>query len=109
MKKQKLITILFTVIFITVFSYFNFSEYKNFHQEKIKLNQNKIELKNKVENFKLENIKEINNINFYYTPNKELISEITNHIKNAKKEILLEIYILTEKSIQEQLIKAHKK
>jgi hypothetical protein len=106
---NKILTILFSVIFITVFSYYNYPEYKKFHQDKIELVKKQLELKTKLENFKLEDIKKLNDIEFYYTPNKDLLIEITNKIENAEKEIFLETYMLTETRVQEALIKAHKK
>lgn len=106
---KKLLSIILYIIFIVVFSIYNFPEYKNFHEDKIKLENSKIELKEKLENFELTDIKEIGDIQFYYTPNKELLSTITSHIENAEKEIYLEVYMLTETRIQEALIKAHKK
>jgi hypothetical protein len=109
MKKQNLISLIFTVIFITVFSIFNFSEYKEFHTNKAKFVQEKNSIKLKINNFKLEDIKPINDISFYPTPDKNLLNKIVEHIKNAKEMILLETYMLTEKRIQEALINANKK
>ncbi|MFC1797735.1 hypothetical protein ACFLY2_00700 [Patescibacteria group bacterium] len=106
---NKLITIIFTVIFITVFSYFNFSEYKEFHQNKINLEKQQSELNEKINSFELGKIKELKNIQFYYTPDKKLLTHIVSKIGEAKKEIFLETYMLTEKRIQEALVKAQKR
>jgi phosphatidylserine/phosphatidylglycerophosphate/cardiolipin synthase-like enzyme len=109
MTKQKLLSLIFTVIFITVFSIFNFHEYKNFHVNKNTLKIQNNEIQEKLQNFKLEDIKQLEDIEFYYTPNKDLLSKIIQNIENAKKHIYLETYMLTEKRIQAALIKAHKK
>jgi len=107
-KNSKLLTTLFAIIFIALFSLFNFEEYKDFHQEKVELKERKIDLNQKINNFKLEDIKELENVEFYYTPDKELLTKIVKLIENAKEEIYLETYMLTEKRIQEALVKASK-
>jgi len=106
---NKLISIIFIIVFIIVFTYYNFDEYRTFHQDIIQTEKSKIELLNKIENFKIEDIKNINNIEFYYTPNKELLTKIIDIINNSKKEIYLETYMLTESRTQEAIIKAHKR
>ncbi len=109
MQKQKILTTIFTVIFITVFSIFNFWEYRDFHENKSTINQIEETSLQKARNFELENIKQIENISFFHTPNKDLLTNIVDKINNAETEIYLETYILTEKRIQEALIKAYKK
>ena len=104
----KILTTLLAILYIAIFSLFNYDEYKDFHQEKIEIVEQELDLQSKLENFKLEDIKEIDDIDFYYTPDKELLQKIVLLIENAKKEIYLETYMLTEKKIQEALIKAHK-
>lgn len=109
MKNKKLIYSILSLIFIILFSIFNFEEYKNFHKEKIQILNQQNEIKSKLKKFTLKDIKKINDLNFYHTPNKGLLSEIIENINNAKKEIFLEVYMLTEKRIQEALIKAKNK
>ena len=109
MQKQKILTTIFTVIFITVFSIFNFWEYRDFHENKSTINQIEETSLQKARNFELENIKQIENISFFHTPNKDLLTNIVDKINNAETEIYLETYILTEKRIQEALIKAYNK
>ncbi len=106
---SKIISTIFVIIFIIIFSYYNFDEYKTFHQNKINIEKNKLEHSEKIERFEVKNIKELNDIDFYYTPNKEFLTQIVELIENAKEEIFLEIYMLTEKRISEALIKMHKK
>jgi cardiolipin synthase A/B len=109
MKKQKLLTIFFTVIFITVFSIFNFSEYKDFHTNKKNISEKQIKIKNNIKNFELNDIKNLQQTQIYSTPSKSLLEEIVKLINEAKKEIYLETYIFTEKRIQSALIDAYKK
>lgn len=106
---SKILSTLFFIIFILVFSYYNFNEYKDFHLNKIKSEKNEIALEKKSKSFEIENIKELSDAKFYYTPNKELLTQIVDLINNSKKEIFLETYMLTEKRVQEALIKAHKR
>ncbi len=106
---KKISSVLFSIFFIVIFSILNFEEYKSFHQDKKNLEENSKQISKKLEDFKLEDIKELNDVQFYYTPYKDLITKITDKIENAKDEIFLEAYMLTEKRIQESLIKSHKK
>ncbi|MBT5491066.1 hypothetical protein HOK00_01795 [bacterium] len=106
-KNANPITTIFFIIFIILFSLFNYEEYSEFHQTKSEIENKNIELNASLEKFKLEDIREINDLEFYYTPNKELLTRIVELINNAENEIFLEVYMLTEKRIQESLIKAH--
>ncbi len=104
---QKYITYIFIIFFLVIFSFYHFEEYKTFHQNKIQLKNSNNILNEKIKNFDLKYIKELNNINLYYTPNKDLLEKIIYKIKTSKKEILLETYMLTEKRIQSALIQAY--
>lgn len=106
---KKIFSTLFFIIFILVFSFYNFDEYRSFHQNKINIEKDKVIFEEKSKNFEVENIKELPDAKFYYTPNKELLTQIIDLINNSKKEIYLETYMLTEKRVQEALIKAHKR
>jgi sugar-specific transcriptional regulator TrmB len=106
---NKIISSLFILIFIIIFSYYNYDEYKYFHNEKIETKKYNEKLNQKINNFNVEDIKTLNDIEIYHTPNKELLNKIVKLINNAKKEILLETYMLTETRIQEALIKGFEK
>jgi phosphatidylserine/phosphatidylglycerophosphate/cardiolipin synthase-like enzyme len=106
-KYSKYITYIFIILFLVLFSINNFDEYKNFHQNKIEIKEKNISLNNKIENFELQNIEKLSDVQFYYTPNKKLLEKIISIVNNAKNEIYLETYILTEKRIQQALIKAY--
>jgi len=108
-KIQKYITYLIIIFFIIIFSIYNFDEYKTFHQNKIELEQRNINLNKKLESFELKYIKKLNDVQFYYTPNKKLLTKIVSLIDQSKNEIYLETYMLTEKRIQQSLIKAYKR
>ncbi len=103
---KKILTIIFIIIFIFLFSLFFWQDYKN-HYEKIKIAQtSKQEVLIQAQNFNLEKVKELQNLELYYTPYKDLLNKLVWKIENAKKLVYLEVYILTEKRIQSALIKA---
>jgi len=106
---QKYISYIFIILFLAIFSIYNFDEYENFHQNKIELQQRNSDLNEKLETFELKYIEKLNDVQFYYTPNKELLNKIVFLIDQAENEIYLETYMLTEKRIQQSLIKAYKK
>jgi len=56
---NKVISVLFIVIFFVIFSLNNYEEYSKFHQSKIELEERKTELSEKINNFKLSDIKSI--------------------------------------------------
>jgi hypothetical protein len=106
---NKYLTYIFIILFLIIFSVYNFEEYKNFHQNKIELEQRNTQLNEKIESFELKYIEKLDDINLYYTPNKELLTNIVSKINNSKNEIFLETYMLTEKRTIEALIKAKKR
>jgi phosphatidylserine/phosphatidylglycerophosphate/cardiolipin synthase-like enzyme len=63
-------------------------------------------LEKQLGDFSLENIKEIEDIEIYDTPNKQLLNDIVQQIDSAKEKIYLEVYIFTEKRIREALKRA---
>ena len=103
---KKILTIIFIIIFIFWFSYFFWNDYKS-HYEEIKKQQiSKNLVLEKANNFTLKNVKDIENLNLYYTPYKNLLNKLVEKIEKAKKNVYLEVYILTEKRLQNALIKA---
>lgn len=106
---NKIFSFVFIILFLIVFSFYNFEEYKSFHQDKLNTEKNEKTLKQELINFDLEELKELSDVKFYYTPNKDLLNNIVELINNAKENIYLETYMLTEKRIQEALIKAKKR
>lgn len=78
-------------------------EYISFHATK----KENIEYQNNIEkqlsDFSLSDIKKIENLSIYKTPNLNLLDEIVTEINSAKSRVYLETYILTEKRIQQAL------
>ena len=111
MKKNysKIISYLFVVVFVLLFSYFNWEDYKK-HYEIVKKQQlTKIEVLTKVESFSLAKVRNLDKIDLYYTPYKDLINKLTYKIENAKYHVYLEVYMLTETRIQNALLRAKQK
>ncbi len=105
-KIKKYIYMIFIFVFILLFSYFKWPEYYNFYK---KANSQKIAksiMLDKIKSFSIWNIKEINNIDFYYTPYKKTLDDLIYKINNAKNKVFVEVYMLTETRIQKALVNA---
>lgn len=106
---KKLFPFIFAILFILVFSILFGWEYKDFYDEKKSLEKAQKQLKWSLEAFRLENIKEIENIKIYETPNTKLLDEIEEKINTAKQKIYIEVYIFTNKDIRKALKNAKKR
>jgi phosphatidylserine/phosphatidylglycerophosphate/cardiolipin synthase-like enzyme len=107
MKKiQKYITPLFIIFFFILLSIQQWEEYYNFHQEKKENIQHQENISNKIDNFSINHIEEIENLSIYRTPDISLLDQIVTEINNAQSRVLLETYILTETRIQKALKEA---
>jgi len=102
-KIQKNITVLFFIVFFILLSLQQGKEYFNFHQEKKNNIEYQEHINSELENFWLKDIKEIQNLSIYRTPNIDLLDQIVSEINNAESRIYLETYILTETRIQQAL------
>lgn len=85
------------------------NEYIDFHKDKQVYEESIVNTEENLEEFSLEDIKIFDDIRIEKNPNLELLEEINKMISNAKEKIYLEMYILTEKTIQESLKEAHNK
>ncbi len=79
-----------------------------FHSENKKEVLDIEKTKNKVSNFSFDKIREIEKIELYKTPDKNLLKTLVEKIKNAKQRVYIEAYIFTEKEIRNSVIKAKK-
>lgn len=109
MKKNKIITFLIIISFFILLSFFYWGEYLNFHQSSSELKNHNEEIIQEANTFNINDVKEINKIDFFYTPSKELIDKIIEKIDLAESYIYIEIYMFTEKRIKEALNKANKR
>ncbi|MDD2907986.1 MAG: phospholipase D-like domain-containing protein [Candidatus Gracilibacteria bacterium] len=109
MKKNKIISFLVIINFLIFFSLFYGKEYFDFHKDKIEISKNEKENKEQLENFKIDNIKNYENIEIFSTPDKKLLNYIVEKINSAHDYVYVEIYMLTENRTREALIKAKKR
>lgn len=107
MKGEKIISWIIITIFFIVFSFFYGEEYINFHKEKIEIATAEENFQKDLENFEIEDIKEIKNIDIIETPNKELLEELVNIIDSAEDYLYIEVYMFTETRLREATVKAY--
>ena len=103
------ISTIFIIIFLSIFSYFYSEEYFNYHKNKQNLQTQNDLINHEISNFTLSKIRDLEKIQLFYTPNKDLLNKIVEKINNAKTKIYIEVYILTETRIQKALKKAKDK
>ncbi len=104
---KKNFAFIFIICFVLVFSVFNRAEFLQNYEEKIVSFNDNIKQEKNISDFKLENLKDIKNTDFYYTPYKKLLDKIITKIDNAEERVYIEVYMLTETRIQNALIKAY--
>ena len=107
--KKILTTTIWIILFLTLAIPFSL-EYFNFHKAKQEKLVKQDILKQELKNFSFETIKEIDDIEIFKTKTWENISKkIIKKIKNAKKNIYIEVYIFTNKNIRQAVIMAKKR
>lgn len=107
--KQKIFSAIVLIIIFIVFWIFFWKEYKNFQKEKAEQIKQNNEVLEKAKAFEIENIKILENTEIFYTPYEELLYNFTKKIDEAKNEVLIEVYMFTEKRILQSLINAKKR
>ncbi len=107
--KQKLLSLVFFLLFVGVFGYFYGDEYREFYEQKIEQSSQEVFVQDSISSFSLEDISEIQETQFFITPNKDLLNTIVQKIDSAERRVYLEVYIFTEKRVFEALKKAQKK
>ena len=103
---KKYFSVIFIILFILVFSFFNKWEYISNYDNKIWNIEINKEINNSIEDFTLGDIKDLDETSFYYTPYKKLLDKIVDKILNSKDRVYLEVYMLTETRIKQALIDA---
>jgi len=97
---------IFWILFISIFSYFFWWEYLEFHQENNQLQLQNQQVDSQIKNFQLSDIRLLKDTSLTYTPNLELLNQILKKIDSAQERIYIEVYILTETRIKESIKKA---
>ncbi len=84
------------------------NEYWQFHEQKAKLTEQKQETTQTLQAFSIDTI-EPRNVEILTTPDKKVLDRIVSMIDGAKQQVLIEVYILTEKRIIQALKDAKKR
>lgn len=106
---SKLVSSILILIFIAIFSYF---EWEDFFEHK-KQTEYKVEaakhINEKLKDFTLDSIRNLEDTTIYSTPDKELMNTISKTIEEAQERVYLEVYLLTERNIMQAIIASAKK
>ena len=84
------------------------NEYWQFHELKQTLEKEKQETRQALQNFSVEQI-ESRDVEILTTPDKKVLDRILSMIEQSKKQVFIEVYILTEKRIVQALRDAKKR
>lgn len=100
-------------ILLIIFSVFYLApignDYKNFNKFSRNIttfDDKSADLSFNYNDYSLENVEDLDDTYIKVTPDKDFLNEIVEKIDNAKKEVFLETYILTETRIQKALKRA---
>ena len=97
---KKIISWIFPLFFILVFSYFYSEEYKVFYENNQKTEQSQKTLQAYNKNFSLSQVKALSGLTIEVTPNKDFLNKLVEKINTTQKKAYIEVYMLTEKRIQ---------
>ena len=106
--KNKYINPIIITILLIFFGVSYSKEYFLFHTQSNEQQQNIQETNKSLSDFSFDQIREIENIELFKTPDKNLLKTLVKKIDEAKNRIYIEIYIFTEKDIRAALIRAKK-
>lgn len=106
---KKITIIIFLILALIIWFLYFWEEYKNqIINIEIK-KQNTEYIEKEINNFNIEQVKELSSTQLYYTPYRELLDSIVKNIDNAETKIYISSYIFTEKRIKNALIRAKKR
>ena len=106
---KKYFVAIFIIFFFSLVSFFEGGEYINIYKESQTLEQKKQVLLDWISDFSLNKIRNLDKVELYYSPYKQLIEEIINKIDVSENRVYLEVYMLTKDSIKEALVRAEKR
>lgn len=106
--KKHIRTLLIVCIFL-IFSFFYWKEFFSHQKKQIEIWHSIEFVTNKWENFSLSELQTLENVEVISTPSKNFLHSLVQDIKNAKKEIFIEVYLFTEKRTRQALIEAKKR
>lgn len=106
---KKILLLVWTAVlfcFLYFIGYFDeYTQHGEYQQEQLKNTQ---EISQKISDFSFENIRELDGVEFFYTPNMGVLDSIVQKIDNADERIFIEVYMFTDFS-QSLLLKALQK
>ncbi|NDK08646.1 hypothetical protein EOM39_05405 [Candidatus Gracilibacteria bacterium] len=108
MKTKHINSIIITILLI-LFSITYAKEYFLFHSEGNEQTRKTEQTKTTLSAFSFEDIKEVENVELYRTPDKNLLKTLVQKIGEAKTRVYVEAYIFTEKDLRSALVKAKKR
>jgi len=106
---KKLLSIFWFALFIWIFWYLYWEEYIAFQQEAQVVRQQQNQITQEVQDFSVGDIRDLESVEFYHTPDTSFLNDMVARIDNADKRVYLEVYIFTEKRIRSALKAAHKR
>ena len=106
---KKIIPSLVIVVFLGVFWYFFWDEYRDFQEQTQKIQQQNIKITQEISEFSVDDIRELESVDFYHTPHKPLLDTLVGKINAAEETVYIEVYIFTEKRIKAAIKSAHQR
>ena len=104
---KKILPSLLIIVFLGVFWYLFWDEYTEFQKKAEEMRDQQVKITQEIQNFSLEDIRELESVQLYHTPYKSLLDDIVDKINNANQRVYIEVYIFTEKRIKAAIKKAH--
>ena len=108
-QKKYILSVLMSWSILLCLSLFFGSEYINFYHASQEQKDNKIFVQEQLNHFSLDSLEAIDSIEIISTPDINFLDEIVQRIDASKKQVLIEVYLLTEKRIPQALKRAHKR
>lgn len=107
--KRKIYTSLFFILFFGIFSSIFWWEYFDFYEQKNKIKIIEQENQEYLDQFSLDKITWLEHIDFFHTPDKQVLNTIIDKIDSAQKTVYIEVYIFTENRTKQALLRAKKR
>lgn len=103
---KKYFSFIIVLLFFIIFSFSEWKEYLGFYKNYQNQEESKQVVYQNISDFNLENLREIDDVKLYHTPDKQLMNDLVNKIDWTKSRIYIEVYMLTETRLQKALVRA---
>lgn len=104
---KKFLTSLCVVLFISIFSWLYGHDFFEYFTQSSNYQRDFKQDQQDLEQFSLQDIPYISDLDLYITPSLELESQLLTWIDASQEHVMLEVYLFTKKSVQQALIRAH--